>query len=341
MSQEKNSASSFSTLHACIKKAGLLRKQSHYYDWVILRTLLMFVSIYTATILVRMVTDSFLPHIPIALALGCAITQMGFILHDTGHGQLSTKYFPMALVRRFGNLFLCVSMTAWFRDHTAHHDNPNDERADPDSQIKVFAFTKRQAQSRSGWYRFIAKYQAYLFIPVSLFSLTSMRITAIGHVLRGEVEKPLQELVVTGTSAIVYIAAMLFIHGWHGLLFIAVAELTAGLYMGLAFITNHRGRPDFSQKTVDDFLLKQVETARNISSRYKPIDTLIHFMYGGLNCQIEHHLWPYMPRCNLRKARKIVQDYCREHGVDYHSVSIMQTYKEVFLHFSHMSKFVH
>ncbi len=341
MTPQENPTSAFSLLHARIKSAGLLRKKSSYYDWVIVRTLLMFATVYSATILIRMLTHSFLPHIPIAFALGCAIAHMGFIVHDTGHGQLTSKFFPLKLVQRFGNIFLCTSVTAWFNDHNAHHDNPNDTAKDPDNQIMVFAFTKEQAQARSGWYRFIVRHQAFLFIPISLFSLMSMRITATQKVLRGEVDRPVRELVVSGTSAVVYVAAMLLLHGFIGLAFIAIAECTAGLYLGLAFITNHRGRVDLSQKSMDDFLRKQVETARNISSSWRPFDTFLHFVYGGLNCQIEHHLWPYMPRCSLPKAREIVRAYCKEKGVDYHSVSVLQTYKEVFSHFARISRFVH
>ena len=148
------------------------------------------------------------------------------------------------------------------------------------------------------------------------------------------------ELIISGASFVAYVVLWMTLFGISkAFIFMMVSELAFGFYMGMAFIINHCGRScEPSVKT--DFLIKQVETARNIISSWKPLDMFIHFVFGGLNCQIEHHLWPYMPRCNLRKAREIVRLYCREHNIDYHAVSLVQTYKEVFSHFSRISRFV-
>ena len=50
------------------------------------------------------------------------------------------------------------------------------------------------------------------------------------------------------------------------------------------------------------------------------------FALGGLNYQIEHHLFPSMPRPNLKRARPIVRAYCLEHGVSYAEVGLFESY---------------
>ena len=78
-----------------------------------------------------------------------------------------------------------------------------------------------------------------------------------------------------------------------------------------------------------DFLRSQVLTSRNVRS-----SPLTDLLYGSLNYQIEHHLFPTMPRCNIRGAHKIVRAYCAELGVPYHETSIYRSYREIlsFLH---------
>ncbi|MCH7800907.1 MAG: fatty acid desaturase, partial [Chloroflexi bacterium] len=73
-----------------------------------------------------------------------------------------------------------------------------------------------------------------------------------------------------------------------------------------------------------DFLRRQVLTARNVKGH--PITDL---WYGGLNYQIEHHLFPNMPRNNLKEAQKIIRVFCEEHSISYHETGVVQSVKEI------------
>ena len=53
---------------------------------------------------------------------------------------------------------------------------------------------------------------------------------------------------------------------------------------------------------------------------------LLDVMMGGLNYQIEHHLFPSMPRPHLRRAAPMIAEYCRSHDVPYTSVSLLTSY---------------
>jgi fatty acid desaturase len=53
---------------------------------------------------------------------------------------------------------------------------------------------------------------------------------------------------------------------------------------------------------------------------------------GGLNYQIEHHLFPSMPRPNLRHARPVVQAFCAARGIAYHECGLLRSYADVLRH---------
>jgi fatty acid desaturase len=61
-------------------------------------------------------------------------------------------------------------------------------------------------------------------------------------------------------------------------------------------------------------------------------------VYGGLNYQIEHHLFPSMPRNNLRRARPIVRMYCQSQGIPYCETSLVQSWGDIVAHFGGVSR---
>jgi fatty acid desaturase len=80
-------------------------------------------------------------------------------------------------------------------------------------------------------------------------------------------------------------------------------------------------------------LREQVLTARNFYGNW-----FIDLVYGGLNYQIEHHLFPSMPRNNLRRARPIVRMYCQTQGIAYCETSLVQSWSEIVAHFGGVSR---
>ena len=70
-----------------------------------------------------------------------------------------------------------------------------------------------------------------------------------------------------------------------------------------------------------DFLRRQVLMSRNIRG-----GRFIDFAMGGLNYQIEHHLFPSMPRPNLKRAQAMVRAHCAEQGVTYTETTLLKSY---------------
>ena len=109
--------------------------------------------------------------------------------------------------------------------------------------------------------------------------------------------------------------------------FVLVQQGLFGVYLGCSFAPNHKGMPVLAEEEKTDFLRRQVITSRNIRGGW-----LTDLALGGLNHQIEHHLFPSMPRPSLRHAQKLVRTYCARHGIAYHETGLFNSYAQVLRH---------
>ena len=105
------------------------------------------------------------------------------------------------------------------------------------------------------------------------------------------------------------------------LAFFAVQMAVFGFCLGASFAPAHKGMPLVPPGMKLDFLRRQVMVSRNVRG-----NPLVDWAMGGLNYQIEHHLFPSMPRCNLKRARPLVRAHCEREGVDYVEVGLLESY---------------
>ena len=112
-----------------------------------------------------------------------------------------------------------------------------------------------------------------------------------------------------------------------GVVFILVQRGLFGLYLGLSFAPNHKGMPMLSDEENTDFLRRHVLTSRNIRGGW-----LVDLALGGLNYQIEHHLFPSMPRPNLRRSQAMIRAHCQRHGVAYCETTLWRSYAQALTH---------
>ena len=123
-----------------------------------------------------------------------------------------------------------------------------------------------------------------------------------------------------------------FLGGWDAALFIVINQLAIGLYAGSVFAPNHKGMPLLGRDAHLDFLTRQVVTARNIKSGF-----LNDFLFGGLNYQIEHHLFPTMSRNRLKEAKKLIEPFCLSHSIPYREESVFESQKTILRYLYAMS----
>jgi fatty acid desaturase len=126
--------------------------------------------------------------------------------------------------------------------------------------------------------------------------------------------------------AIAYFSAVfLVLSPLQAIAFVLVHQALFGVYLGMTFAPNHKGMPH--PEGDEDYLRKQVLTSRNVRG-----GRIIDVALGGLNYQIEHHLFPGMPSPNLRRAQPVVQQYCAEVGVSYAQTGLIESYRQALRH---------
>lgn len=264
-----------------------------------------------------------------ALFLGFVLAQGGFLFHDAGHRQISRHRSVSAFFGIiFGNLFAGVSYAWWVHKHDMHHANPNHHDLDPDIDIPVIAFSPEQAQEKRGFARLIASYQAYLFFPL-LFFVTPGQHLASARFLRSERPRYCwAEIIALCLHPIIYFGLPLyFLSPWSALLVIVLSRAFGGFYLATVFAPNHKGMLIIDEGMDIDFVRSQVLTSRNV--RAHPI---VDFWYGGLNYQIEHHLFPSLPRNKMREVQAVVKTFCQERGISYYETSMLTSYREILEH---------
>lgn len=305
-----------------VAERGLLDRQYAYYFVKISGT----IAALALGVAVIILFDQFWVQLLNAVFLGIVFAQFGFLGHDSGHRQIFLSARNNDYVMLLAGLVTGMTPSWWMDKHNTHHRNPNQLDLDGDIEVSVFAFTEDQALATRWPLRLVVKYQAFLFYPVLLLTSLSLLGGGVAYLIRREkVRYPVAETAVVLLGVGLYVAALFyFLPAWQAAVFIVVHRALGGLYMGSVFAPNHKGMPVLEKETRLDYLRQQVLTARDVLP-----NPVIDFAYGGLNYQIEHHLFPNMPRNRLKESREVVKAFCREQGIPYHETGFWQSQREI------------
>ena len=322
---ESSRGSLYAQLSRQVRQAGLMDRRPANYVWKIAVTTLALAAGWTVFFLVG---DSWW-QVAVAVYLAVVFTQLGFLGHDAGHRQITgsrrTSYILGVLL---GNLGIGLSYGWWVDKHNRHHSHPNTEDADPDIMMKVLAFTDTQAGAARSMARLLFRYQAYLFFPLLLGEAISIHVASIRALGQRAPRYRLAETALLAVHLAGYLTVVLLVLSpVRAVVFIVVQQGLFGLYLGCSFAPNHKGMPILAADDRTDFLRRQVITSRNV--RGGPLTDLA---LGGLNYQIEHHLFPSMPRANLRRAQPLIRAFCEEQGLPYCQTSLTASYAQALRH---------
>jgi fatty acid desaturase len=318
---EAQRGSEYAQLSRQIKHAGLLERRPRHYIWKIAIIAALLAAGWTAFVLVG---NSWW-QLAVAAFLAVMFTQVGFLGHDAGHRQIfGSRRANYVLGILLGNLGIGLSYGWWVSKHNRHHAHPNTEGADPDIMLSALAFTTTQAATSKGLSRLVFRLQAYLFFPMLLLEAVSLHTSSIraltSRAARYRVwEATLLTIHVAGYLTVVF----LVLSPVKAVVFILVQQGLFGLYLGSSFAPNHKGMPILDADDQTDFLRRQVLTSRNVHGGW-----LTDFALGGLNYQIEHHLFPSMPRPNLRHAQSLVAAFCQQQELPYCETSLVGSYAQ-------------
>jgi fatty acid desaturase len=310
---------------AAVRSAGLMdRRLGSYAGHFVVNTLGL-----VAVLVAMVIWRNSWWLIPWAAVLAVVSVQIGFLGHDIAHRQVSRRTRTATLLGLLhANLLSGLSYGWWVDKHNAHHAHPNDLETDPDVRAGVLIFDLSQAVERRGLAAMVTRYQAWLFFPLLTFEAVNLYLAGIRTMLRPGFRHRSSELLLIGVHTVVYLSLVVATMTWlQGLVFVVVHQGLRGIYLGVSFAPNHKGMPVLSKADEADPFLRQVLTSRNI--RGGPV---VDWALGGLNYQIEHHLFPSMPRANLPQAQVIVRSFCDRNDVPYVEASAASSYADVVRH---------
>jgi fatty acid desaturase len=333
VADEARVGSDFAVLCKEIRASGLLERRRINYAFRAGATLLAFALGWVAFVLVG---DSWYQTI-VAVALGLLFTQVAFLGHDAGHQQVArSKRMNDVLGLITGDLLVGLCYGWWVDEHNKHHSHPNHEGIDPDIGDSVITFTDEIARGRKGKVeRFIAAYQAFLFFPLLTLEGLNLHVQAVTWLRNTRIRRYRRtEITLFIVHTIAYFGTVFIVLSpVKALVFVVIQQAVWGVYMGCSFAPNHKGMPTIPLGTKLDFLRRQVLTTRNVRG-----GLFTDFLLGGLNYQVEHHLFPNMPRANLRKAQPIIRAYCDKLEVTYTETSLIGSYTVALQHLHRVGK---
>ncbi|WP_196788605.1 fatty acid desaturase family protein [Motilibacter rhizosphaerae] len=313
-------ASEYAELSRTVRDARLLERRLPWYWARILGSTAAFLAGWAVFVVLQ---DSWF-QLAVAAGLALVAAQFGFLGHDAAHRQI----FASAACNTWAARLIAgglggLSHTWWASKHSRHHAAPNQEGKDPDIGAGVIAFTAQAAHRRSGVARWFTDRQGWLFFPLLAFEGLHLHVASF-RVLLSRRDAPYRRLelgLITARLGANLAVVLLVLPVGKAAAFLALQVGLLGVFLGGSFAPNHKGMPVVPREAKLDFLRRQVLVSRNIDG-----GRLTDFAMGGLNYQVEHHLFPSMPRPNLRRAQPLVRAFCEERGVPYTQTSLLGSY---------------
>lgn len=316
-------------------------------------------------------TDSVPLHIISALLMGLFFQQCGWLAHDFLHHQVFRKRKYGDLMGIFwGNLMQGYSVQWWKNKHNGHHAVTNlhnstavAQDGDPDiDTMPVLAWSLKQAQSYrelstdgkdTAFTKFFVANQHVLYFPILLLARLSWLNESfkIAFGLGAATENAALEMKVRGlqypflekTGIILHYIWMFTLSCGAGrfsflysVMYFMIATCSCGLLLAIVFGLGHNGMSTYDADNRPDFWKLQVTTTRNVIGGHGFSQAFVDWFCGGLQYQVDHHLFPTLPRHNLPKAHKLVASFCKEWGVKYHEADLVVGTIEVLQHLKHV-----
>lgn len=320
-----SSTADFRELALQVRAAGLLNRRRTYYIVKIGLTIAALAGGWAAFVVV----GNSWATLGVAVFLGAVFAQLGFIGHDAGHHQISSSRRGNRLVGLLvGNALIGLSFGWWVPKHNAHHSHPNEIGRDPDVGSDAFGVFRTTVSESEGPTSVLVRWRAPLFFPLMLFRSVGLHVGATRRFL-GERERGAlgEALLVLLHAATYFTIVFLVLSPVKALAFIIVHQGVFSIYLGVSFAPNHKGMPVIPAGSRLDFARRQICTSRNVSG-----GALLTFVLGGLDYQIEHHLFPSMPRPNLRRCQSLVKAFCQTNGLAYCEVGFFESFRLIVRH---------
>jgi fatty acid desaturase/predicted heme/steroid binding protein len=352
---QRNFERAYRDLRGKLVVAGMFNSSKFYYAWKCFSNL----AIWAAGCLCVILSDSFAVHMVGAFLLALFWQQCGWLSHDFLHHQVfKNRLFGDLSGVFWGNVAQGFSVGWWKNKHNTHHAVPNLHESCPDAHdgdpdmdtMPVLAWSLKMAKTAeiSPVGQFLVKNQSILYFPILLVARISWLLQSFTYCFdvgggiwesKGSSDAkrnfPLQKTEQLG---------MLIHYSWFGSLlftqlsiseavvFFLASQMMCGFMLALVFGLGHNGMSTYNAENRPDFWKLQVTTTRNVTS-----NLFVDWFCGGLQYQVDHHLFPSIPRHNLPKVHALVAAFCKENGVNYYECGMMKGTIEVLSHLKQVS----
>ncbi|MBM9467094.1 fatty acid desaturase family protein [Nakamurella leprariae] len=315
--------SDYAQLLRTVQEHGLLGRRLRYY-WIKGSVLLLGLA---ATWVGFFLLGHHWAQLGVAAGLAVVLTQIVFLSHDAAHQQIFRSRNANDLAALvMGTGIGGVSLSWWNNKHSKHHAAPNHIGKDSDISPSVVHFYPAETPPRSRLAVFLHEHQGWWFFPLLVVEMLNLHAQSVIALLtRRDLRRRKAETALLSARLVGYPAAVFVVLPvGMAAAFLGVQLAISGLYLGSAFAASHIGMPVVPADSRIDFLRRQVLLSRNISG-----GGVASLAMGGLNYQIEHHLFPNMPRPNLHRVRPIVQRFCAAREIPYQKMTITRAWATV------------
>ncbi|WCJ22681.1 Delta(8)-fatty-acid desaturase [Euphorbia peplus] len=317
-------------LHSEFVKLGLFEKKGHIAMYALTSVAVMFAVVVYAVLC----CEGFAAHLGGAVVLGMMWIQAAYIGHDSGHYQVMFSKDVNRIVQLLaGNCLTGISIAWWKWTHNAHHIACNSLDYDPDLQhIPVFAVSTRLFDSITSCFyerkmnfdplaRFFISYQHWTYYPIMCVARVNLFVQTF-LLLFSSRKIPDRALNLMGISVfwVWFPLLVSYLPNWpERVVFVLTAFAVCSL-QHVQFTLNHFAADHYvGPPKGNDWFEKQSAGTLDISC-----SPWMDWMYGGLQFQLEHHLFPRLPRCQLRKVSPVVQELCKKHNLPYRSLTFFE-----------------
>jgi len=351
--KQRDFEKAYRTLRSQLIVMGMFKSNYWFYVYKQLSN----ISMWATSMLLMYFSDNVAVQVFAAGFMGLFFQQCGWLAHDFLHHQVfSNRRYGDYHGLFWGNLMQGFSVAWWKNKHNGHHAVPNlhnstaeSQDGDPDiDTMPLLAWSLKQAQSfrelradgkDSSFVKFMIKNQKLFYFPILLLArlswLNESFKTAYG--LGAATENAALELKAKGLQypvgekvgiALHYAWVVAFVTGYgrfslaYSVGLFLITTCSCGFYLAIVFGLGHNGMATYDAVSRPDFWKLQVTTTRNITGGHGFPQAFVDWFCGGLQYQVDHHLFPGIPRHNLRKTHALVKSFCKEWEVTYHEADM-------------------
>jgi len=340
-------------LRAKMLAAGLFQASYVYYIYKFLSN----VAILSCSVACVILSNSFIIHMVGAVLLATFWQQCGWLAHDFLHHQVfKNRVYGNLMGVIVGDLFQGFSIGWWKSKHNTHHAVPNLHESSPESHdgdpdidtMPILAWSLKMAEQAklSPFGRFMITWQAVLYFPVLLFARLSWLHQSWVFVFGGfgqwsvkgvdQDKKKSAYIRFEQVALILHHGSLFYLLTFmplaNAVTFYVLSQTLSGLFLAIVFGLGHNGMAVYPANERPDFWKLQVTTTRNVTS-----NLFTDWFCGGLQYQVDHHLFPMVPRHHLKAVHVLVKSFCKEHNVTYHETDMAVGTMEVLSHLNKVS----